>query len=121
MGKLPRKILEEKIWGFVYIQKLGLIPVEDKEEKEEVMALGEICLEGFDKGYLFRENEEELPKFKGEAPKRYKESLQVLFGHGMENNYLLEKYYFLRKEAERLSKLKLRMVFLKKETIFNRY
>ena len=121
MGELPRKIPEGKIIRFVFIQNLGIISVKDKEDKERIIALGEIYLEEFNKGYIFINDDGGLPNFKGEAPKKYKNSLQVLMSHGMKNMYLLEKYPFLEKEIERLLKLKLKMVFLKKEVFFSKY
>lgn len=121
MGTLPRKILEEKIIGFVYIKNVGLIPVETLEDKIKITALGEIYIEGFDKGYIFRNEEGELPQFKGDAPQKYKESLQVLTEHLRQNFYLIKRDHFLFTENERLSKSKFKIVFLSKDTLFKRY
>lgn len=121
MGILPRIIPEEKIMGFVYIKNVGLIPVETLDDKIKITALGEIYIEGFDKGYIFRNEEGELPQFKGDAPQKYKEALQVLIAHGRENVYLWNKYSFLFRENQKLSTSKFKIVFLNKEMLFSKY
>lgn len=50
MGKLPRRI--KNPIGFVYVAKGGYYHCGDKDDKERIMALGEILQQAFDDGAL---------------------------------------------------------------------
>ena len=56
MGKIPRKILSNKIKGYIVIKNWGVFPFEDEQDKEILKRLGKEYLENEGTKYMARKN-----------------------------------------------------------------
>ena len=93
MGKLPRKIDQDRLIGYV-VSVVGIFPCEDLEDKEEIMALLNLFFEGNSQGcYDWGASGGEFPQLIAGTPSKYRNAHKILFSHLQINFNNLEKEF----------------------------
>ncbi|GEM_PF-6430848 len=85
MGLIPRKLEEDEIKGFVHIPKMGPLPYADEDDKEKLIALGQLYIVSVERGAYKLEPDlppEFIPSI---ITSHERETLKVLTGHIFRN------------------------------------
>ncbi|MEW5897134.1 MAG: hypothetical protein AB1668_05550 [Nanoarchaeota archaeon] len=114
MGTLPRRIDKKDIKGYVFCPKIGLLPCEDKEDKDRLMHFAEVVSWSVYKKRTFVNNMGIL-QTELKAPMEERDALGALSAHLLKNidssfnrgnwkNYFANKTMpvFLRKDELKL-------------------
>ena len=96
MGTIPRKLEEDEIRGFVYVRRIGPLPYVDNDDKEKLIALGELYLEALDKGAFTIESG--MPQFiASKTTHHQREIVKAVMSHQIKNMMMLSEGLWRRR------------------------
>ncbi|MBI2669074.1 hypothetical protein HYX14_04490 [Candidatus Woesearchaeota archaeon] len=92
MAALPKKIELAHVSGYVYCEDWDLLPCENDDDKERLLALAEIYQKAVERGAIIKQSNE-LPKTDALATRNAeREAYTVILNHALLNTGLFEDH-----------------------------